>query len=411
MTHFDRETSVLTTGHLESLRAGWDRLHTWDKTHGVWSDVLVAVVVLLFCLAFPEGFGAHRPVDALLQLALVVPLVWRRRAPMAVFLVVAVVALTQWLVGVPAPGDAALLVALFTVAVHDVPARALTAAGVLEVGVVMASVRWAPAGDVARSIVFLSGMVVAALFAGFTLRTWRDHLDAVVERATRLEAERDQQAQLAAAAERARIAREMHDVVAHNISIMVTLADGAHAVALSNPARAGEAMAEVSATGRMALTDMRHMLGVLRADATGAGRAPQPDLSGLPGLLDRVRGTGLEVELEERGKRFDVPPGVGLTVYRIIQESLTNVLKHAEEPSAAHVELAFRSPYIDLSVRDDGRWRNGVPVELGLDEGHGLSGMRERAAVYGGELHAGPGGEGGWQVTSRIRVDGAAAAR
>jgi signal transduction histidine kinase len=411
MTHFDRETSVLTTWHLESLRAGWDRLRTWDRTHGMWSDVLVAAVVLLFCLAFPEGFGAHRPVDALLQLALVIPLVWRRRAPMAVFLIVAVVALTQWLVAVPAPGDVALLVALFTVAVHGAPTRALTAAGILEAGVVMASVRWAPAGDVARSIVFLSGMVVAALFAGVTLRTWRDHLDAVVERATRLEAERDQQAQLAAAAERSRIAREMHDVVAHNLSIMVTLADGAHAVALSNPARSCEAMAEVSATGRLALTDMRHLLGVLRADGTEAGRAPQPDLSGLPGLLDRVRGTGLEVELEERGKRFDVPPGVGLTVYRIIQESLTNVLKHAEDPSTARVELAFRSPYIDLSVRDDGRSPDGVPVEHAMDEGHGLSGMRERAAVYGGELHAGPGGEGGWQVTSRIRVDGVAAAR
>jgi signal transduction histidine kinase len=192
---------------------------------------------------------------------------------------------------------------------------------------------------------------------------------------------------------------------------MVTLADGALAVARSNPARSCEAMAEVSATGRMALTDMRHMLGVLRADGTEAGRAPQPDLSGLPELLDRVRGTGLEVELEERGKRFDIPPGVGLTVYRIIQESLTNVLKHAEDPSTAHVELAFRSPYIDLSVRDDGRSHGGAPVGPGQDEGHGLSGMRERAAVYGGELHAGPGGAGGWQVTSRIRVDGAAVAR
>jgi signal transduction histidine kinase len=386
--------------HFESVRMGWDRLRAWDLDHRLWTDVLVAGVVLLLSLGFFPQFTTDRPVDALFQTALVVPLVWRRRAPTTVFLIVAAVAFVQWLTAPPLPADISLLVALFTVAVHDRPSRSLAAAGILEVGVVMASVRWSLAGDPPRSAVFLSGMVVAALFVGITLRTWRAYLDSLVGRANQLEFERDQQARLAAAAERSRIAREMHDVVAHNVSIMVTLAEGARAVALSNPDRAQETMAEVSSTGRLALTDMRQLLGVLRTDSDERERAPQPDLRDLPALIEGVGGTGLDVHLEVRGHPFDIPPGVGLTVYRIVQESLTNVLKHADHPSSAEVVLVYRSPFVDLSVEDDGgpadRW----------SEGHGLCGMRERAAIYGGELMAGPGPRGGWLVTARIRADG-----
>jgi signal transduction histidine kinase len=180
---------------------------------------------------------------------------------------------------------------------------------------------------------------------------------------------------------------------------MVTLADGASAAVDSRPVQAREAMAEVSATGRLALTDMRHQLGVLRTDDFTVDRGPQPQLSGLPRLIHGVSTTGLNVEFGEEGEPFDVPPGVELTIYRIVQESLTNILKHADEPSTAQVTITFDSPFVDVYVRDDGE-----PVKPSA-EGHGLGGMRERAAFCGGALSAGPHLERGWEVKARVRVD------
>jgi signal transduction histidine kinase len=395
----DRSTLGEWQWLIERIRAWGDRLRAWDTEHQRRSDAGIAVVLFVACMAFPRSFGVQRPENVVLQAALILPLIWRRRAPSAVFSVIAAVAFVQWLVTVPLPADVALLIALFTLAVHASSRRALMGAGVAEAGAIMASVRWAPAGDVAKSLVFLSGLVVAAVSIGLALRTWRSYMDSLAERTKRLEFERDQQAKLAAAAERARIAREMHDVVAHNVSIMVTLADGASAAVDSRPVQAREAMAEVSATGRLALTDMRHLLGVLRTDDFTADRGPQPQLSGLPRLIHGVSTTGLNIEFGEEGEPFDVPPGVELTIYRIVQESLTNILKHADDPSTAQVTITFDSPFVDVYVRDDGE-----PVEPSA-EGHGLGGMRERAAFCGGALSAGPHLERGWEVRARVRVD------
>ncbi len=393
------EPAIAGDWHAERIRARWDRLQTWDDNHQRWSDAGIAAVLLIVCLAFPRRFGVQRPENIVFQAALIVPLVWRRRAPSLVFSVIAGVAFLQRLTTVALPADVALLIALFTLAVHATMRRALFGAGVLMVGVVMASVRWGPAGDLAKSLVFLTGLVVAALFVGIALRTWRSHMDSLVERTKRLEFERDQQSKLAAAAERSRIAREMHDVVAHNVSIMVTLADGALASADAHPSMAKEAMADVSATGRLALTDMRHLLGVLRTDDLAADREPQPQLSGLPRLINGVRSTGLDVVFDEAGTSFDVPPGVELTIYRIIQESLTNVMKHAREPCRVQVGITFDDPFINVYIRDDGRPVSPTP------EGHGLGGMRERAALCGGALIAGPQPGGGWEVMARVRAD------
>ena len=204
--------------------------------------------------------------------ALILPLVFRRRAPMTVFLTVAAVAFVQWLVAVPALADAALLVALYTVALESEWVLVVAASLILEVGVVMATVRWTPTGNDVQSFVFLTGLAITALFAGVVVRALRSQLDWLAERAERLELERDQQASLAAATERARIAREMHDVVSHNIQVMVTLADAAAAAQPPDPARAAEAMHDVGTHWRQALTDMRRMLGVLR-DEPAAVRA------------------------------------------------------------------------------------------------------------------------------------------
>jgi signal transduction histidine kinase len=384
---------------LERIRLWWDRVRTWDTRHQMWSDAGIAVVLLVACLTLPIDYVRQGHAEVLFQAALIVPLIWRRQAPSVVFSVVAGVAFVQWLTSVPLPADIALLVALFTLAVHAPPRRALLGAVIVFAGVIMASVRWVPGGDIEKSIFFLTGLLVAALFVGIALRTWRSYTDSLVEQTRRLEYESDQQAKLAAATERARIAREMHDVIAHSVSIMVTLADGALATVDGHPLRAKEAMADVSTTGRLALTDMRHLLGVLRSDGPAVDLEPQPQLSGLPQLLQGVRATGLDVEFDQEGAPFDIPPGVELTVYRIVQESLTNVLKHAQRPGGAHVTLTFDAPFVGVNVQDDGKSVSPSP------EGHGLGGMRERATFSGGVLIAGPRQEGGWEVTARVRTD------
>jgi signal transduction histidine kinase len=309
------------------------------------------------------------------------------------------VALSQWFVTGPLLADCALLISLFSLTLLAPPIRALLGGAVLMLGVVMASLRWVLTGDALKSIVFMTGFVIAALAAGVAARTWRSYSEAQAERTRRLEFERDQQAKLATAAERSRIAREMHDVVAHNVSIMVTLADAALAKADTQLDSAKEAVADVAATGRHALADMRQILGVLSTDAPSTDREPQPQLSGIPPLVDRVRGTGLNVEFGQFGTPFELPPSVQLSIYRIVQESLTNVLKHADDPHEATVNLIFDAPVVEVSVFDDGKH-----TSAGI-YGHGVSGMHERAAFCGGTLTAGRQPGKGWEVRARLRAD------
>jgi len=251
------------------------------------------------------------------------------------------------------------------------------------------------------------------------VRALRSQLDWLAERAERLERERDQQASLAAVTERARIAREMHDVVSHNIQVMVTLADAASLAQVSDPDRAAEAIHEVSSTGRQALTDMRRMLGVLREESGSAGTgdggqakrsapsplAPQPGLGELPALVERVRATGLDVSVRHVGTPFVVSDAAGLTVYRVVQEALTNALKHAEEPTSVEVRLSFADPDVAVRVTDNGRAEVTVPSSSPASAaggGHGLVGMAERATAFGGTLRAGPGPAGGWEVEAML---------
>jgi signal transduction histidine kinase len=398
----------------------WQWLRAQDRRYAALVDLALAAALFLLC----SGRGVLRTGHPSLWFvaALTLPLVFRRRAPMTVFLVLAAVAFVQWLVAGPALADVALLVALYTVALESEWPLVTAAAVILEAGVVMAMVRWNPAANDVRSFVFLTGLAFTALLAGVVVRTLRHQLDWLAERAERLERERDQQAWLAAVTERARIAREMHDVVSHNIQVMVTLADAAFLAQTSDPTRAAEAIHEVSSTGRQALTDMRRMLGVLREETgpagpagaggggTGAGAngsaptplAPQPGLGELPALIERVRATGLEVSVRREGRPFAVSDAAGLTVYRVVQEALTNALKHADEPTCVEVRLAFADPDIAVRITDDGRSRVTVPPSSPAappsQGGHGLTGMAERATAFGGTLRAGPGPGGGWDV-------------
>ena len=367
--------------------------------HPLAIDALVAAVLLAVCTAWlaQSDFANLRAV--LLQTALIAVIAVRRLWPAAVFLAASAIGLAQWLLGLPLLGDVALLVALYTVAAHQSRPRALLAAGVMEVGAVMAAVRWEPAGTLPRSLLFLTATVVAALFAGMTAASGSRYLAWMDERAQRLEIERDQQATIAAAAERTRIARELHDIVSHSLSVVITLADAAALVSRADPGQGAEAMAEVSEVGRHALSDMRAMLGVLRTDEAPAGQSPQPPQPGvgqLDALMERIRATGLDVSLSVDGTPFPLGAAAELTAYRIVQEALTNTLRHA---AARHawVTISYDEPEVRIRVADD-----GLPVGPN-GQGHGIDGMRERAALHHGALHAGPADGGGWLVEATLR--------
>jgi signal transduction histidine kinase len=369
-------------------------------------DALVAAAVLLVTLPATVRLGHDRPAAWLFAAALVLPLIWRRRAPVAVFAVLAVVALVQWAVGLRLAADFALLVALYTVATTQPRRIALAALAVLEAGVLLAAVRFAPTGDAIGSFVFLSGLVAAAYFVGTSVRNRRAYLGALVDRAARAERERDQQARLAATEERTRLARELHDIVAHSLTVVVTLAEAATASAESDPAAARAAMGQVATTGRTALGEMRRLLDVLRTEPGEpvADLAPAPGLDGVDGLVAGARAAGLPVRLTVAGRPRRLPAAMDATAHRVVQESLTNVLKHAVDPSAVEVLVRWEDGGLVLQVGDDGR-----SAAASGEPGHGLTGMRERVALFGGELSAGPTAAGGWRVRARLPLAGEAA--
>jgi signal transduction histidine kinase len=250
-----------------------------------------------------------------------------------------------------------------------------------------------PGGTVAVLTAALAALA-AAFAVGLAVRARRGQLGAVADRAERLRRQREQQTELAVAAERERIAREVHDIVAHNVSVMVALADGAFVSVPGAPARAQEAIGQIASTGRDALGELQGLLGVLG----GAGELrPQPGLGDLADLLDRVRGAGLEARLSVEGEPVTVGPVAEMAIYRIVQEALTNVLRHARGATLAEVKLCFRADGLSLEVIDD-----GLPADRRRTEGRGLQGMRERASVLGAALQASPGGESGWRIAAII---------
>jgi len=248
-----------------------------------------------------------------------------------------------------------------------------------------------------------AGPALLAWVLGDSMRYRRAYYASLEDRAARLEAERDAQAQVAAAAERARIARELHDVIAHNVSVMVVQADGASYAMDNDPARAREALAAISATGRQALAEMRRLLGVLRREGGGANseRAPQPGIGELGELLDQARGAGLPVSFTVEGDPQPLPGGVALAAYRIVQESLTNTRKHAGPVVSASVVLRYSPDTVVLTISDDG-WGDLGGTALPGAPGHGLTGMRERVAMYGGSVTAGPRPGGGFEVEATL---------
>jgi signal transduction histidine kinase len=375
-----------------------------------WDAISAAVVVLLVIAEIgPRHAG---PAGVGFDLAFAIPLLWRSRWPFQVFLITAGIAFVQWIVGVRVLGDVALLVALYTVASSEEIAPALAAAGILELGVILALARWFHDAHI-RSFVGLTGLVAAAAVLGRNIRNRRRLLESLHERAARLELERDQQGRLAAAAERARIARELHDVVAHNLTVMIALSDGAAYSLPEAPEQAKEALETASRTGREALAEMRRLLGVLREDhdEADAARDPQPGVPQIDTLVEQVRAAGLPVSYRVSAGATAVPEGIQLTVYRIVQEALTNTLKHAGLSATAEVELTATENDVLVSVIDTGTppTHTPAPASANGNGGSGLRGMRERAALYGGAVEAGPRPQGGWIVSAQLPLPAARA--
>jgi signal transduction histidine kinase len=269
---------------------------------------------------------------------------------------------------------------------------ALSAAGVLAVGVqgVVATMPHQNAGDyVFPTLIILTTWAMGRVVRSRTRLTERLH-----EAAARLAEQQADEAHRAAGEERRRIAREMHDLVAHSMSVMVVQAGGARRIIGRDSGRAVAAAAQLERTGREALSEMRHLLGILRPDH--AALAPQPTLAELGALVERARAAGLPAVLAHRGERHPLPAGLDLAAYRIVQEALTNALKHAHG-AATEITVDWAPDTIALEVRDRGGARAGV-----ANGGHGLVGMRERVRLYGGELETGPLPDGGWTVRATL---------
>ena len=274
----------------EGRRGAFGVARTFVNDHPLVVDATLAAGIFGISTAWLFHLGDVSFGAVVLQIALTLPLAWRRARPSAVFAVIAIVALVQWSVDVRLFADVALLLALYTVAVRESLSRIVTAMVLLEVGIFLAAFRWHLADTGLLSVVYLTGLAAAALCAGLAVRSASQYLAWMEERAARLELEQDQRAVISAAEERARIAREMHDIVAHSLSVVVTLADAASVIGHSDPIRAETTMQQVADVGRQALGDMRTMLSALRTEGGDVDLGPQPGVADLESLYERVRG-------------------------------------------------------------------------------------------------------------------------
>jgi signal transduction histidine kinase len=337
---------------------------------------------------------------ALTALALPLRRVWP--GPVLVWTILIAVVVAQW------PAHGALFPVPLAIGLYTVAATMRRAVALAATAAVAGAVLLVVAEDGTRHWVLAvsdaAGFAIAAGVVGLYIGTRRAYLAALRDRAQRLERERDQNSALATAVERARIAREMHDSVAHHLTVIVALSDGAVAAVGRAPGDAADAMRDVSSTARQALTETRRLLGVLRSGSGPELREPLPGLADVDDLLRRVRAAGLPVRYERSGTGADPSPSIQLVIFRLIQEALTNTMKHAGPGASAAVRLRLTPAEVHVEVEDDGAVA-GEPRA----PGGGLSGMRERVSAFGGELECGPRQPRGWRVAACLRLDAAAA--
>lgn len=380
------------------------------------ADVLVAGVYVALN-AIILLFAAHTPTQVVAVTVVVVvvmtaALLFRRRAPVLVLS-------ATWvglLVSFPDDGQGdpiPVLIALYAVAVYRNSRSAWIGLAVsIAVGTFGAWISEASSSGLWAGIATQYAIIMlAATLIGVNVGNRKRYVAALVDRAAQLARERDQQAQLARVSERARIAREMHDIIAHSLSVIVALADGADAIAQIDPERSRVAMREVAATGRNSMAEMRRLLGVLGEDsdtdvaapavAPGAPLNPQPGLGQLADLVESFRSAGLPTQFETKGLSPS-NPGIQLTIYRIVQESLTNALRYSDQPTLVAVRLKSLPGRVEVVVSDDGRQVSEVASQ---GSGRGIIGLRERVALYGGTLTASSLPNGGWRLRATMTFD------
>ncbi|MGC0376405.1 sensor histidine kinase [Streptomyces sp. SAI-229] len=384
------------------------RVRAFDRRHPLPWDVTFAGFWVTAALIDYTGGGwrnvthnpdAPGPLLLALSLGLSVPLLRRRAHPAAVLLAMAPFALVNAWSGTTLQAALLQLVVVYHITLR-LPLRHLWWAPALVLAPVVVSAARYGEGEWSQQIGSQLTSVLVAVLIGITVRTRQNYTEALEDRARRLETERDQQAQLAAAAERARIAREMHDIIGHNLSVITGLADGGRYAAGKSPERAAQALDAIATTSRQALGELRRLLDVLRDDDTTAHpaeRTPQPGLTDLDQLIDGVRSAGLPVHTRVEG-RATLPPGRQLTVFRVVQEALTNTLKHAGPETTSEISLVHGDRgAVTVTITDTGK---GTTPPSAPSDGRGIPGMRERTALYGGTLEAGPRPhpEQGWRV-------------
>jgi signal transduction histidine kinase len=352
----------------------------------------------------PAGVGSAIAIGLALLLLQVVPLLWRRSHPSRVLFLVAGAFGAKVLLGLsPGIAGVGLLVAMYSVAAYEVGVRRLFFLVVAGLGFVAGFVVFGVTGNPRSfAITVPSVFFVAAWLIGDYLRTRRAYVAQLEERAARLERERDQDRRLAADEERTRIARELHDVVAHDVSVIAIQAGAARAVQATRPEAAAEALRLIETTARETLIELNRLLGVLRgSNGATADRRPQPGIDQLASLVEELRAAGLEVDARIDGEARPLPPAVDLSAYRIVQEATTNVLKHARA-RRVDIRVHYAETMLSLDVRDDGAGAGGDPAS---SSGHGLIGMHERVALFGGELRAGRNPAGGFSVHARLPIE------
>jgi signal transduction histidine kinase len=459
---------------------GWyERWAQWSERYRFLMDLSLTVLCSLIVVVTARDAAPYYLTSveaALISAAVVAPLAWCRTRPVASCIAVFVACMVQMIgfnVSLLLPANLAVLVSMYCITVYGPRWAYLMACGMAVVGpLTLGAMMWfqidasftADPSPTIGTVVLVMTLLACSFAFGLVRRSRRTMLVAMRERAERLEIERDQQAQIATAAERSRIAREMHDIVAHSLSVVIAQADGGRYAAAADPAAAQRSLGTIAETGRAALADMRRLLGVLREDqpsaatplglvapdgaparptlpaagtgpgsmpgraragATGPGAAgttgaagapaagttasggsaplrPQPDAADIGQLVQQARDDGLRVSWARVGVERRLPPGVGLTLFRVCQEALTNVRKHAGPRPAVTILLRWGEEEVELRVEDDGR---GLAADgsSGPDEpppavGYGLLGMRERAEMFGGTLTAGPRRGGGFSV-------------
>jgi signal transduction histidine kinase len=391
------------------------------KEHPGPADVIFAGLVFAVTLTIwvgaindlsPAEVKKFHPITTLGVLLLVLqiaPLIWKRRAPLAAMLVISAATVVFYAGNfLPVTGAVPNLIITYSAAAHLERRQSFRTLGIVYLTLILVVAfnakyqRWSPADLISEGV-----LMATAWILGDNLRTRRAYTASVEERAARLEQEQLDSASRAVNEERARIARELHDVVAHSVSVMVVQAGAARRVMGRDPDRAADALSSIESSGRQALDELRRLLAMLRhyGDQRPA-LAPQPTIEDLETLIAQIEEAGLPVTLIVEGQPRHLPSGVDLSVFRIVQEALTNTLKHAG-PARATIRVRYEPDHLLLTVTDDGR---GLAEQLKSDNGdrvsrgHGLVGMRERVALFDGDLRAGPKPGGGYEVTARLSL-------